>query len=527
MKVFNTTVSCVPTKHYMVDMSSRIDAISATLIEQGKYFVINRARQYGKTTILHALKRALSSRYHVLSISFAGRPSMFENEKTFVNGFVRKLHSAMKRIGMDEQVIDVFSIPGDSMDPLADLNDAITALCDACDKEIILMIDEVDEATNNEIMIYFLATLRDKYILRENGEDNTFKSVILAGVYDVTNLQLKIRPESEHRYNSPWNVAANFDIDMSFKPYEIKEMLEEYRQDYRLGFDANLFADQIYDYTSGYPYLVSKICWLLDNKVCKETEFGSKEAAWTKQGFQRAIKLLLKENNPLFEDLYKKLEDNPKLKDEVYRILIEKKRVEFNPSDPLVRMGYMFGWFKDVDGNAMISNRIFETVILNRLLREHSDSQLYMAGTAEQTQFIVNGELNMHRIVERFAAHYHELYATQTERFLENQMRILFLCFLKPIINGAGNYYLETESFDKKKADIVVDYHGKRYLIELKIWHGENYEQSGREQLVGYLERYGLSEGWLLSFCFNKNKEQLIGTKAMEMDGKTIFETVI
>ena len=28
----------------------------------------------------------------------------------------------------------------------------------------------------------------------------------LAGVYDIKNLKLKLRPESEHQYNSPWNI---------------------------------------------------------------------------------------------------------------------------------------------------------------------------------------------------------------------------------------------------------------------------------------------------------------------------------
>lgn len=41
-----------------------------------------------------------------------------------------------------------------------------------------------------------------------------FHSVILAGVYDIKNLKLKFRSESEHQYNSPWNIATNFNIDI-------------------------------------------------------------------------------------------------------------------------------------------------------------------------------------------------------------------------------------------------------------------------------------------------------------------------
>lgn len=48
-KVFNATGLCVPEKHYMVNLSSRLNEVKA-LVEQGAYFTVNRARQYGKTT---------------------------------------------------------------------------------------------------------------------------------------------------------------------------------------------------------------------------------------------------------------------------------------------------------------------------------------------------------------------------------------------------------------------------------------------------------------------------------------------
>ena len=51
MKEFNTTGPCVPSKHYMVDISQKVREIER-LVDAGKYFTINRARQYGKTTTL-------------------------------------------------------------------------------------------------------------------------------------------------------------------------------------------------------------------------------------------------------------------------------------------------------------------------------------------------------------------------------------------------------------------------------------------------------------------------------------------
>ena len=51
---FNITGYCNQKRNYMVDLTTRMNAIRL-MIADGEYFVINRARQYGKTTLLKAL----------------------------------------------------------------------------------------------------------------------------------------------------------------------------------------------------------------------------------------------------------------------------------------------------------------------------------------------------------------------------------------------------------------------------------------------------------------------------------------
>ena len=58
IKRFNTTGLCVPRKHYMVDISSKLEDIEK-LIDEEFYFVINRPRQFGKTTTLNELYKRL------------------------------------------------------------------------------------------------------------------------------------------------------------------------------------------------------------------------------------------------------------------------------------------------------------------------------------------------------------------------------------------------------------------------------------------------------------------------------------
>ncbi|MCC2826538.1 hypothetical protein LK511_06295 [Faecalicatena orotica] len=68
-KVFNTTAICIPDKHYMVNIEKRLQEIRR-LVDDGKYFTINRARQYGKTTTLRALYRYLQTEYDVVLLDF-------------------------------------------------------------------------------------------------------------------------------------------------------------------------------------------------------------------------------------------------------------------------------------------------------------------------------------------------------------------------------------------------------------------------------------------------------------------------
>jgi hypothetical protein len=54
--------------------------------------------------------------------------------------------------------------------------------------------------------------------------------------------------------------------------------------------------------------------------------------------------------------------------------------------------------------------------------------------------------------------------------------------------------------------DIVITYNKKMYIVELKIWHGEEYHEKGLVQLEEYLEQYSLGTGYLLIFDFRKLK---------------------
>ena len=319
-RYFNTEGRCRPQQHYMVGLDDRLDRIKRLFVDRGKYFVINRGRQYGKTTTLMALAEYLRKDYLVLAMDFQEiGTEEFADVKTFVRAFTRIITSLISKSDSNkkEKLLEFLpeSIDGTENNSLRELFVRLSRMCAEADKPVVLMIDEVDSASNNQVFIDFLALLRKYYLSRE--ESSAFHSVILAGVYDIKNLKLKLRTDEEHQYNSPWNIAAKFNIEMSFSVNQIVCMLEEYEEDCQTGMDITAVSRSIFEYTSGYPYLVSAICKFLDEEASNLPEGGS--GIWTREGVAEAVKNLLKENIPLFDSMVKQLD--------VYKDLRDRKSV--------------------------------------------------------------------------------------------------------------------------------------------------------------------------------------------------------
>ena len=131
----------------------------------------------------------------------------------------------------------------------------------------------------------------------------------------------------------------------------------------------------------------------------------------------------------------------------------------------------------------------------------------------------------MRLILEKFRETYTQIFGPLENKFKEKDGREQFLLYLKPIINGTGNYYIEAQTRDQTRTDVIVDYLGQRYIIELKIWRGPRYNTEGEQQLKEYLDYFNLDTGYILSFNFNKNKEP--GMKRVAVGNKTLFEETV
>lgn len=187
-KRFNITGLCVSDRHYMVDLSSRLRKIRE-LVDEGAYFVISRARQYGKTTMLHAMAKNLADDYFVVRLDFQVLGSAsYKDENTFSRAFASCFIKAAEYYGESTagehmvlgQLRDAEERESSDFD-LRRLFQLLQEFCRTAAKPVVLMVDEIDSAQNNQVFLDFLAQLRNYYLEREAVGATTFQSVILAG----------------------------------------------------------------------------------------------------------------------------------------------------------------------------------------------------------------------------------------------------------------------------------------------------------------------------------------------------------
>jgi hypothetical protein len=517
-KRFNITGTCYPEEHYMMDDSRRFGAIME-MVEYGEYFVINRPRQYGKTTMLHAAVRALreDKRYLPILMSFqAVSSAAYENDISFARFFYQELCYILENTDEFEEKASLAQLPFPST--MEEFSKRITEIVKITPRKLVLLIDETDASSNYDAFLHLLATLRRKFLNRKDPKDYTFHSVVLAGVHDIKSLKFKLRNPDDAQTNSPWNIATDFKVVMEFYPNEIAYMLRQYSEAENVQMDFTVMSEKLYYYTSGYPFLVSKLCKTIAEEILPEKEDKSQ---WTLEDLERSVQMLMRETNTNFDSLIKNLENHAELKALVEAVLLEGFKMPFNPHVPEIRMGLIYGIFKTAS-EVQIHNRIYEQLIYNYLTAIRlKDWSLQRQDNYRDNFLDANGKLELKKILQKFQSFLKEQYSERNRSLMEREWRLIFLAFLKPIINGKGHDFKEVETSEEKRMDIVVTYLQEKYIIELKIWRGEESHKKGLQQLSNYLNIHGVTKGWLIIFDNRKNKSR--SEEVIHFDGKEIF----
>ena len=225
------------------------------------------------------------------------------------------------------------------------------------------------------------------------------------------------------------------------------------------------------------------------------------------------------------DDLSKNLENNAEFREFMYSVSVNSTSYSFTLLNPMVNMGNMFSYIRNKDGRVVIHNLIFEEALFLYFTLDYAikNSTTF---SPFQMNYVIGGRLNMEYVLTRFRDLILQEYRKNDESFLERQGRLVFLTFLKPVINGTGFYYVEPQTRDNRRMDLVVTYGREEFVIELKIWRGEKYEEHGRDQLSAYLATRGMGVGYLVTFDFSKNKHDA-EPQWIDWNGKRIFQVIV
>jgi len=511
MREFNITGKIIPTKHYFVDLTPQLDKLMA-LADKGAYFVINRPRQFGKTTILDFFARRLqaSGNYAPALISFESFTQRADiTEAEFYLKVAKQIFEELTFVGIEH----VSALVVNNRD---DFFDWARETCKSLPRKLVLLVDEID-AVPETVVIGFLAGLREMYLQRDRKPAPY--GVGLVGVHDIKNLKARIRDESRALGSaSPFNIAVDYDLP-PFSRENIRQYFSQHTAE-----TGQAFADQVisrvYHVANGHPWLVSVLA-----RTLVETIAPDRQQKILPEHAEAAIQKLINSRNPNFESLFRNARQPgifPIVLD-----LLEGKKQRYNIQDDDVDLGVKYGVFAEHNQQLGLANLIYAQVLYQHF--EKDLKPLNVNDIVGDDRFAdESGQLDFRLVLDKFQAFMKAKGAAVAKHpnFAEATGQLLLMSYLDLLVNGKGWTFKEVQS-GEGRIDVMCCYKNQKEVVELKLWYGERSYEKGLEQLTQYLESESLERGYLVVFDRRDNAKKEYTFSEHAVNGKEIQAWVI
>lgn len=490
VRIFEDSGSVNPNEAYYVQLENVTNAKGQdikTMVDRGRYFSIFAPRQSGKTTFLKRFRQDIEKdfNYVVVLLSFERYSQL--NTKTFYSQIQKSLYEQLverltllrcDKLNETKACLDKHNLFDHISfgNLLEDINRIIRL------KKIIIFIDEFDGIPQSELG-NFLTTLRDLYLKYKEVNEKALYSIGLVGIRNITKLIVG--------GVSPFNIADQVNLS----PFTLKNVRYLYAQYTK---ETNQpFSDKalklIYDETGGQPWLVNRLGTILTVNIKPRTIDPIEEA-----DVEQAIRLLLKERNVHFDNLYEKA----KLYKETF-VEIVFDHVEYNPYDEDQSWLEQYGLIKEREGHAVVTNNIYKSLYIKAFFKEiHADRELL-----PQEYELPGHRLDMERIIFNFEKYISQIGVSafhEEKKPYEKTGQFLLTAWLYQLVRGGkGEVRYEVRS-GLGRMDILLTYKNKKYIIETKVNRHEDIESTIKEgvtQLSGkYLVSEKTDEGYLVIF---------------------------
>jgi hypothetical protein len=187
------------------------------------------------------------------------------------------------------------------------------------------------------------------------------------------------------------------------------------------------------------------------------------------------------------------------------------------------------GILREHDRRLEPANAIYAEVLMRKLSDAAQTDMETQRYPPEAPAYLVDGKLDMRRLLGDFQAFWRENSEMWRERFdyKEAAPHLVMQAFLQRIVNNGGRISRELAE-GAGRLDLCVHYAGGAYPIELKLRRDTQTYAKGAAQLADYLDRLGCAEGWLVVFDQRKAvswrkklfwRAQTVGDKTIHIVG--------
>jgi hypothetical protein len=481
---FNTAGHCIPGEHYMLDPLPRLKDVEQ-LIENKYYFTLHAPRQTGKTTYLHALSQKLNKNASYITVTVSFERAGFEGisiESANIR-ILANIYSAAL-----EQLESRYRPKNPKNENFIDLKEYLQTWSRNQSKPIVLLIDEIDSLLN-EVLISVLRQLRDGY---QSRPKNFPSSVVLVGVRDVRDYKVHIREDrSSLGTASPFNIKSDSLFLQNFSKQEVFQLLEQHTKETGQEFPVEV-REEVFQLSNGQPWLTNALARQMIEKILKN-DYSKKI---TMDLLVQAKQQLILRRDTHLDSLAEKLKE-----DRVKRIvqaIINGDNLVFDILNDDISYVRDLG-IVSPSPPMKFANPIY-TEIIPRMMASPIDESI---PEEISTSWFLNNknELDMVKVLKAFQEFYIENSEIWLERyaFKESGNQLLLMAFLQRLVNSGGEIIREMAA-GRGRIDLMVKFNLQRVAMELKINRGSKSIEKAKDQLVQYLDRFGLSEGFLVIF---------------------------
>lgn len=504
MRTFGTHGIVFPDKNYVVPRTEETRNFIRRVIE-GKYIVLFAPRQTGKTTFFKLALDALTIEdptYLPIQLDFqtmrnVTSSTFYEQLNYMISKQINRafqLHSsnpseALMKLIENATITDHLSMVR-FFDGLGGILNSDFHEQTPNFKRVVVLIDEFDGIPQT-VVSDFLYSLRQIYL---STDIQCPHSVGIVGVKSIAQLDYD-------RSISPFNIQDEFRLP-NFTVEQVRELFSQYTDEVGQTIDKEVIHI-LHKQTAGQPFLVNRIGQILtDEMAIPKTE------PLTLSHFAKAHTHLIEENNTNISHLTTNIRKDRSYETILMRILTSDEGVRFNLHNEQINELTTYGVIKKgKDSMCEIVNPIYLYCIIqafkpviNGLEEDYfTDENI----TGYRTFLTSTGQIDMVGLIENFRdfvarAGYRILQVPETPQEYVGQH--LLLTYLEPFIQIiGGGMFIEVQT-GRGKMDLLITHNQNKYVIEIKIWRGENRYQAGKKQLAAYLKSERAGEGYYVVF---------------------------